>query len=537
MPVLCLKVGEELHRISFEPGPSIRDILETSNYRVRSGCHGIGACGLCRVRIISGAVTAPTLSDQIHLSAEQLAAGVRLACQVRPRRDLCIEILNPAVESRWRMSPEGVFQRNARKAVLPAGRLPADVKRPCGVAIDIGTTNLCLSLYDLADGRWLTDRWGPNPQAEFGADVLTRLTAAAASASAARAMSEQVVNAIQDALLDIASREGIDLRRVVDVRIVGNTAMLALLSGKHYEWLLQPERWTAPLDCAPDSTASWVAEWGIHPRATVQVVAPLAGFVGSDLLAGLVAVRFTQGHAPALFVDFGTNSEIALWDGKTLWVTAAAGGPAFERSGIRHAVPAEPGAVFRVTCENGAEPFDYRIIGDDRAKGLCGSGLIDLIACLLKSGTLSTVGKFSGGAAEFTFSIAGTSMSLTRKDIDVLQRAKAAMGVGMRALCETAAVRMEDLQRVCVAGVFGRFLDVPNAQAIGLLPAVAPENVELVGNAALAGCCDVLLSVHAAEHLERMRDMARVINLAGYPHFDEAFLECLYLRPLRIGEP
>lgn len=536
MPELCIKLNDRSHRISFARGLSIREILEPTDYRVRSACRGIGACGLCRVRIISGWVTEPTLGEQLHLQPDQLAGGVRLACQVRPEGDLCIEILSPALRSDWKATPAGIFQRLVHGHPAYERALPADVRRPCGVAVDVGTTNLCLSVFDLADGSWLADRWGRNPQADFGADVLTRLLAAAQSPDVAHEMSRRVVEAIHDALLDVGSREGIDLRRVVDVKLVGNTAMLALLSGKNHELLLQPAQWAAPVDCTPVNPAAWAADWGIHPRAMVEVIAPLAGFVGSDLLAGLLAVRLAGDRAPALFIDFGTNTEIALWDGRVLWVTAAAGGPAFESSGIRHGIPAETGAVYRVVCE-GEDPdrFDYRIIGDDRAKGICGSGLVDLIACLRKSGKLSAMGRFKGGEA-FDFVAGGKRMALAKKDIDLLQRAKAALGAGVRMLCGEAGLHLGDLRRVCVAGVFGRYLDVPNAQAIGLLPRVAPERVELVGNTALVGCGEVLLSVAAAEYLERLRGASRFVNLARYSDFEDAFLESLYLKPLEEAD-
>jgi uncharacterized 2Fe-2S/4Fe-4S cluster protein (DUF4445 family) len=245
-----------------------------------------------------------------------------------------------------------------------------------------------------------------------------------------------------------------------------------------------------------------------------------------------VSTRFTEGAAPALFIDFGTNSEIALWSGEALWVTSSAGGPAFESSGISCGVPAEAGAVFRVKLD-AAGGAACQIIGDDRAKGLCGSGLVDLIACLLDSGRLTRIGKFAGGEAGYTFSAGGTELTLTKGDVDLIQRAKAAIGVGIRVLCDHAGVGLKDLQRVCVGGAFGRYLDVGSAQAIGLLPPVAPERVELAGNTALAGCCDVMLSSLAAEQLDQIRSRARIINLAHYPDFDQAFLENLYLQPSR----
>jgi len=532
MAELFLDSGGEVHRIAFEPGPSVRDILDATDFRVRSGCRGIGACGLCRIRVAVGAAGEPTQNERLHLTAALLAQGVRLACQVSPSGDLHIEILNPAPPSNWKSTADTVSPHLAREAAEAGRQLPAGVKHPCGVAVDLGTTHLCLSLLDLVQGSWLAERWGRNPQQQFGADVVTRLAAAVESPEAAAEMSRLAVAAIGEALLDIAAREGFDLRRIVTVSVVGNTAMLALLSGRNFQLLLQPAHWTRPVDCLPLDTSGWVAQWGINPAAGVDVVAPLAGFVGSDLLAGLLSTNFVEGAAPALFIDFGTNSEIALWNGAALWVTASAGGPAFESSGIGCGLPAEAGAVFRVRPD-GAGGVACQIIGGDRARGVCGSGLVDLIACLLDAGSLNSAGKFTGGATAYSFNAGGTALTLTKGDVDLLQRAKAAVGVGILALCGEAGVKLQELRRVCVGGAFGRYLDVVSAQKIGLLPPLPVETVELAGNTALAGCCDVMLSSLAAQRLERLRSRARLVNLAHYPDFDRAFLENLYLQPLR----
>lgn len=532
MADLLLRFGDVLHRIPFEPGLSIREILDTTDFRVRSGCRGIGACGLCRVRVIKGDAGGPTQNERLHLNPGLLSQGVRLACQISPRHDMQVEILNPAPPSNWKSPPDAALLHGTHRRASRTKLLPPGVRHPCGVAVDLGTTHLCLSLFDLAGGRWLADRWGRNPQQVFGADVVTRLAAAAESPAVAQEMSRLVVTAIGESLHDIATREGLDPRRIVNVTLAGNTAMLALLSSRNFGLLLQPEYWTRSLDCQPTDTSGWVSEWGVNPYAEVDVIAPLAGFVGSDLLAGLVSTRFIEGATPALFIDFGTNSELALWNGEALWVTASAGGPAFESSGISCGVPAEAGAVFRVRPDANSG-VACQIIGDDRAKGLCGSGLVDLIACLLDAGSLTRAGSFAGGKSEYIFSAGGTELTLTKSDVDLMQRAKAAIGVGIRTLCSHAGIKLNDLCRVCVGGAFGRYLDIGNAQAIGLLPVVAPELVELDGNTALAGCCDVMLSSLAAAQLDQLRHSARCINLAHVPDFGEVFLDNLYLQPLQ----
>ncbi len=348
LPTLTIKSEKIERRIPFDPGASLREILDEADVRVRAGCKGTGACGLCLVRIEAGRVGAPGPNENTHLDSSQLAQGIRLACQVIPEQDLQIVILAPAPKADWKSLPQGDRRRNGRGRAFPLGDAPTDVKEPYGVAVDLGTSHLSLSLLDLAGGECLAGRYGPNPQMLFGSDVMTRLITASESSQQAQVMSRQIVIAIGEALLDIASREGIDLQRVVRLALVGNTAMLALLSGRNYSRLIQPSHWTKAVDCLPQNTETWAEAWGIHPKASIQVIPPLAGFVGSDLLAGVVTTRLTEDGVGCLLIDFGANSEIALWDGQALWVTSAAGGPAFERSGIECGLPAETGAIYRV---------------------------------------------------------------------------------------------------------------------------------------------------------------------------------------------
>ena len=161
--------------------------------------------------------------------------------------------------------------------------------------------------------------------------------------------------------------------------------MLALLTESDPRTLLLPDSWTLPFDLNPDYAKAWADAIGLSPQAAVEVVSPLAGFVGSDLLAGVVATRLTD-QPGSLLIDFGTNSEMALWDGGTLWVTSAAGGPAFESCGMQCGMPAEPGAIYRVDRQEGSGEMDFQVIGGGEAKGLCGSGLVDLIALLCARG-------------------------------------------------------------------------------------------------------------------------------------------------------
>lgn len=519
MPVIRVRSGEKTKEIVFTPGLSLREILETSATPIRTGCNGNGACGLCRVRIIAGRVHDPSQQELLVLGDARQGEEDRLACYVRPEDDLGIEIIRPAPDPAWKtLRGSG----SAHDTGNDAGAY--------GVAVDLGTTQISISLLNLDTGRRIAGRLGTNPQAVFGADVMTRLVAAVGSAETANRLSNLVVSAIGEGLAEIAGEDGLELARVTRLMLVGNTAMLALLSGKNYQLLVRPETWMEALDCVPDRTEPLTRAWGIR-SAAIRILPPLAGFVGSDLLAGVLATRMTGQEAPALLIDFGTNSEIALWDGRNLSVTSAAGGPAFEGSGMRRGLPAESGAICRVGFLNGVAACTT--IAGTPARGICSTGLVDLIAHLTGAGILSEKGRFSSAHIRgFILSEGDPPLVLNGKDVDLFQRAKAAVGAGVQALIERAGIGIEELAHCYVCGTFGHNLDIVNARAIGLLPMIPEDRIELSGNTALAGCEQALLDGAAEGRLEAIRRSAVIVNLAGLPDFDDLFLENLYLRPM-----
>lgn len=531
MPVLTVRLENGERRIPFTAGRSLRDILDTTDLRVRSGCNGQGACGLCRVRVEEGEAGELTHNERLYLDSIAREEGVRLACQLLPARDLRISILARAPRSLWRSLPEGEVAQISRFPSTSPQVFPLDLPTPRGIAVDLGTTHIRLALYDLVSGRLLAGRCGLNPQTHYGSDVMTRLLAASDSTERADDMGRQVVEAIAEGLFDMAVREGIDTTQVTRFMLVGNTAMLALLSGRNHGLLLHPGNWMNRIDCLPKDPMVWCDSLRIHPGSRVDVLPSLGGFVGSDLLAGVAATRLVEGEAGALFIDFGTNSEIALWDGQRLWVASAAGGPAFEESGMGCGMPAEAGAICRVRLKNGGLDFD--VIADDEPRGLCGSGLVDLVACLVDASLLTPRGNFAPPVPSEGYVLDRTSgrVVLTKRDVDLFQRAKAAIASGTQALLSRAGMERKDLRRICIGGFFGRFLDPGSALRIGLLPAVSPERIELRGCTALAGCAEALLSPDRLQLLKRVGKEARLVDLSRYPGFDELYLNNLYLLP------
>lgn len=271
------------------------------------------------------------------------------------------------------------------------------------------------------------------------------------------------------------------------------------------------------------------------PHARIVLPDPVAGFVGSDLVADLLATGLTEGSAGALLLDIGTNTEIALWDGERLHVTSVPGGPAFEGVGIRFGMAAEPGAICQVeTSPENPEQFICHTIGQSKARGFCGSGLTDAIAALLACGKLKSSGRFaaSPGPEGFALDPANPRTAITGIDVDAFQRAKAATAAAMTQLLQLADLDWQNLTRLCVCGAFGRTLHIGHAQAVGLLPPIASELIELRADTSLAGCERALLCSDGAARLAALTAKINTVNLSLVADYETHYIDNLRLRPI-----
>jgi len=531
MPTLRIHSAAGTSSLTVAAGQSVRDALDITDLRVRAACGGTGTCGACVVKLLGGAVTPPTVAEYMRLAADARAAGTRLACQLRLMGDAEILLDQPAPPSDWKsIAPENLVALNASRPDL--------TERIYGVAVDLGTTHIRVALWDRKHGKRIATRRGPNPQVAFGADVLNRLTAARASPEHAAELAKLARSAIVQAVRDILARDVGEvtpmLAEIGQVVVVGNTAMLALLSGHGGPALFDPAHWQARIDCSPPDYSAWQAQW-FMPHAEIALLDPVAGFIGSDLVADLVATQIVAGPAGALLIDVGTNTELALWDGTHLHLTSVPGGPAFEGVGIRHGMPAELGAICRVrSATNG---FALETIGDGAAQGFCGSGLADAIACLLAAGLLRPSGRFATapGPEGYRLDPNNPATAITGIDVDAFQRAKAALAAGMETLLHLAGLGWRDLNRLCICGAFGHTLDIPHAQAVGLLPLIASDRIELFADASLAGCEAALLSDLGHEWFTGLTAKAKTINLSLVPDYEDRYIDHLRLRPIPMN--
>jgi uncharacterized 2Fe-2S/4Fe-4S cluster protein (DUF4445 family) len=463
---------------------------------------------------------------------------VRLACQIVPRTSLDVTVLSPASPSNWRAPVLAHYRPAYPVPVAATNRSDGRSEPRFGVAVDLGTTHVTIGLCDLATGRRLAARTGLNPQAGICSDVIGRLHRAADSPQNRRQMQSLAEGAIHDALFDLLRGEGLASASIVRLRVVGNAAMLTLLRGADPRPLLDPKRWCDRRDGEGEGEGKRDAEGegrrlierlDLAPAADVGLVPALGGFVGSDLVLGLVHTRLLDLPPPSLLIDFGTNSEIGLWDGQRVWVTAVAGGPAFEGGGIGCGMVGESGAVHRLVRSSEGVWRGVSFEGEP-IRGICGSGLIDLLAHLVKAGEIDERGRPVSRPLEID--LGERRFSISKSDIDVLQRAKAATAAGLATLAGRAGISLRAIRSVHVAGAFGLHLDLENAIAVGLLPDLPIDRFHLAGNTALSGALDIMVSPQSQRMLLLARERTKLVNLSMDPDFDDLFVENLFLRPI-----
>ena len=572
----CVYFSKEALTVEAPDGRNLLDVMRSAHLKPDAPCGGNGKCGKCKIRITKR-------NDTVIENAEPV-----LACQTVVDGDMVVDtlleesgkieileeghgrkiILDPVVKqysvnmrpcpqgesiSDWTRLVEAI--RNCPeidsdgKEYLPVPELCSkagtsmkdgngkvwvvlhegevldvfpEKKRLCLAAFDIGTTTVVGYLLDAETGEQIAVSSQMNPQAQYGADVINRSNYAIEHGY--KEVTGCIRLAIDEMIRDMAVKASVSEKDIYAVSIAGNTCMHHLYLGISVDSLVH-----APYNPAvEESMILRCRDYGIHahPNAKLYILPNIAGFVGADTVACLVASDLAEQEEWTLLIDIGTNGEMVLGKNHNMAACSTAAGPAFEGAKITHGMRGGAGAISRVRIEN--ENIRYEVIGGGKARGICGSGLLDLAAELLKNGLMDEFGVLRDKRiilADREQSDTGEPVTLEQKDISELQLAKAAIASGIRLLSQKMGIAVEEIRHVWLAGAFGNFLSPESACTIGLIPMELSGRITGIGNAAGEGARRVLLERMAWYRAEKLARETGFLELAGMPQFQDCFVD------------
>lgn len=462
-------------------------------FGVEFPCGGRGTCGRCAVRVEEGHLPAQD-QDRLRLGAARVDQGWRLACLARAEGDLALSL------AQWDMP---VLADDSPLDVTPAiGR---------GIAIDLGTTTLVAQLVDLTNGRVLDCRSALNPQGRHGADVVSRINHATTHGPGE--LSSLIRAELGRMVAELAALPGPSPHLVT---VAGNTVMHQLFCGFEVNGLAQ-----SPFQPVDDRMQIFPArELGWALDARVRVLPCLGGFVGGDILAGILATRLHEACQPAVLVDLGTNGEIVVAGPRGIFCTATAAGPAFEGASISIGMRAASGAIARVDA--GPTGPIVQVLGGGEARGVCGSGLVDAVAWGLDAGLVQASGRMATADRRLPL---GADLALTQADIRQLQLAKGAIAAGVTLLLDQAGVSADAVERVYLAGAFGNYIDRDRARRIGLITFDPERQVRPSGNTSLLGA--KLALFRPDDDFAWLRALVTHVHLDALPAFTDTYAEAM----------
>lgn len=528
MPRLRIEFQPVGRRAEADASGTLLDAAQGVGVDVVATCGGLGTCGGCRVRIVSGEASPPDLLEVLELGTPGIAAGWRLACQARPLSDLRLDLPADSLLGAQRLQVEG---SGAMPPLDPP--VPATDAAPFGVAVDVGTTKLAVFLVDLRNGVTVASTGVTNPQIAFGEDVISRLAWAATTDGGARRLQQEACQAIAAASTALCAEAGARPDQVGALVVVGNTVMHHLLAGLPTAGLgaapFAPS-WAGPLEL-PASELGLPAASG----APVYFAPCIAGFVGGDHVAMLLASGALAPNRTVLALDIGTNTEMSLSRNGRLISCSCPSGPAFEGAHLTHGMRAAPGAIEAVRLEEGR--VTIRTVDGIPARGICGSGILDAVAEMRHAGVVDARGNLcpdhplllSGDLVLAPAAGDRPPIRVHRRDVLEIQLAKAAIQSGIASLLAHAGLEPTQLDEVVIAGAFGTWLDLRSAIRIGLLPRLPRERFRQVGNAAGIGARHLLLSRTRRQEGEQLAGAAEYYELATRPDYSTRYLRALWL--------
>ena len=573
-------------------GSSLLECARLLKEDLVSICGGVGACRRCRVHVVSGTISPPSAVDWDTFTEAELEQGFRLACTAFPQSDIRVLVPPESLSAPQRMQMEGFDLRVApdplalslevqltppsleypeaddrnlwRALERTHGIVPGTIDlavqqvlssrlraqnwktsivlreseviamdapstRWIGLAVDIGTTKIAVYLVDMKSGEIAASAGLMNPQISYGEDVVSRIYFAGQSAKNAEKMQMLIVDALNGSVAALCAEIGSDPSHITDAVIVGNTVIHHLFLGLPVQQLgLVPY---VPAVCAAVDIKARDIGLKTAPGGYVHMLPNIAGYVGADHVAMLLAIEMDEREGVTLALDIGTNTEICLNCHGEMKSVSCASGPAFEGAHIKFGMRAAKGAIEHVRLSG--TQLEIQTIGGEEPAGICGSGLLDGIAQMLLNGVIDPSGRMQdhplvrkrNDRREFVLveRPGEDDITISQKDIRELQAAKAAIRLGIQALIEDAGIVEADIDRVIIAGAFGTFIDVQSAVAIAMLPPLPLKRFQQVGNAAGTGARLALISQDCRRTARAIAGKDGYIELATIPEFNNKF--------------
>lgn len=491
---------------------SLLTTLREHDIFIPAVCAGRGVCGKCAVRFVEG-VTPVTEKDKLFFTKEKLEEGYRLSCCAYPQHS-CTVVVNESVENRFFVLTDDADNGLEESA-------PSDMENNYGIAADIGTTTIAMQMIRMPEMITAGVYTDINRQRAYGADVISRIEASNTGKK------EELKNSIRRQLKEGITSLTKDKDGVVKQMIIGgNTAMIHLLMGYSCETLgVYP---FTPVNISAIHTSYGEMFGKGEYDFDITICPGISAYVGGDITAGLYALDFDKMERPCALIDLGTNGEMAVGCRDKLLVTSTAAGPAFEGGNIVCGTGSIPGAVCGVDITG--DQVKLRTIGDEVPSGICGTGVIEAVYELKKSGIIDETGLMEEPYFDEGFLLygGGTEIRLYQKDIREIQLAKSAVRSGFETLLLRYGITYNEIDRIYIAGGFGHQMNAAKAADIGLLPKECLDRITAAGNTCLRGIT-AYLSDDAAEL--RMRDLAEKaeeVQLSNDRQFQELYMEYMY---------
>ena len=533
---MAKRVQKELLEIEIErigtvhsaPGINLREGLRGEGVFLDGTCADRGDCGRCVVRIIEGDTGAPEKAEAGLLGKEAVSAGDRLACRIILAGDLRIGIDE---ERLLELDRTGRWKNTFGSELWQPGKFIPE-EEGYGFAVDIGTSSVAASLYDMQTGRPKDIISTTNPLVPWGEDIISRLDAYHSGDDTSSKMRATLWKSISGLLKKLCFRNGVLWSNTSRAVLVGNTAIHHIAMGLGVKSLMEPPfgpEMTEISVCSP-------SELGVEAVSSLppQLVfpPPIGGFVGSDASVSLQAALI-RGRPTGAIIDIGTNCEIAVWQGEKILVASAAAGPAFEGGEIHNGMRADTGAICRVRL--GKDDVKAQVIGERKPIGICGTGIVDVVSEMVRLGLVDRSGLVQKGShpmlGEGGLILDGSgNVIFTPGDVEAVQKAKAAVAAVLALLLGKAGLDYEKLETIYVSGAFGSMLDVKNAIRIGLLPNLPENRFVLSGNSALVGASYCLLSPDFLDDVNTLAGSVEFVSVADEPDFEEIYIENLFFR-------